>query len=98
VSRSTGSGPLVTPGTLVTQVTRMFKPDSVAGPYRPRHDLFDEKTADLLAAVLANLARVVGSITPEQLHDRPPGPVRLAYERVVGEEPRKVNGRLAGSS
>jgi uncharacterized protein (TIGR03086 family) len=31
-----------------------------------------DKTADLLAAVLADLARVVGGITPEQLHDPTP--------------------------
>src|SRR5664279_4921897 len=56
-----------------------------------------EKTADLLAAVLANLARVVGSITPEQLHDRPAGtcPARLRKGgRGRASEGQRSLGRL----
>ncbi len=50
----------------------MFKPGPGRRPYSRHMTTSTDKTADLLRAVLADLARVVGSITPGQLHDPTP--------------------------
>jgi uncharacterized protein (TIGR03086 family) len=53
-------------------LTQIFKPAAHQSPYRDRMTTSTQRTTGLLIDVLADLASVVGGITPGQLHDPTP--------------------------